>query len=53
MFPTQSIIETSLNPGKCSGSFKCIIFKHNLEIDIFSSPVNISLKWMPEDLADG
>ena len=33
--------------------FKCADLKYNWGIDILSIQVNITLKWMPEDLVDG
>ena len=40
-------------PRRRESDFKCVNFKHKLEIDIFIIQVNVSLELMPEDHIDG
>ena len=41
-------------PGRCGSNFQCINIEHNLEIDIMTIQVNITLDcyWMSEDPVD-
>ena len=51
--PTTCLTEFQTLPERCDCDFKCVNFKYNLGIDKSSIQANITLEWMPEDLADG
>ena len=48
----SKVLNNSWPQRKCGYDFKCVDFKHNLGIDIFSIHVNITLELMPVDLID-
>ena len=47
----QMLKFNSLSPRRCGCDFRCVIFKHNLVIDIFSISHETALKWMTSKMA--
>ena len=43
----------SLDPGRCGYNVICVIFKHNLAMDILSISCEIAIRWMLQDLTEG
>ena len=43
---------TSKSPWRFGCDFKCINFKHNMEIESVNIWVNITMEWMPEYIVD-